>query len=100
MHYAKLLFLRCIALRIYFFHVTERDEYVPDREGIEQPDLAAVEKAAIEGASALIAEAVKKGIRDYQGRIEVDDERGEQVFALTFACPIQIEVVPAPDRIG
>lgn len=81
-------------MSIYFFHITERDEFIPDPEGIEQPDLAAVEKAAVEGASALIAEAVKKGQRDYRGRFDVEDEHGEKVLTLTFACPIDIEATP------
>jgi hypothetical protein len=80
-------------LAIYYFHITEGDEFIPDPEGIEQADLAAVHKAAIEAASALIAEAVKKGDRNYQGRFDVRNEHGEQVLTLTFACPIHIEVV-------
>ena len=80
------------ALAIYFFHITEGDEFIPDPEGIEQTDLAAVQKAAIDGASALIAEAVTKGERNYRGRFNVEDEHGEKVLTLTFACPIQIEM--------
>lgn len=81
-------------MSIYFFHITEGTEFFSDEEGIEQPDLAAVRKAAIEGASALIAEAVRNGERDYRGQLDVKDEHGEKVLTLTFACPVQIEVAP------
>jgi hypothetical protein len=82
-------------LAIYYFHITEGDEFIPDPEGIEQADLAAVHKSSVEAASALIAEAVKKGNRDYRGQLDVQNEHGEQVLTLTFACPIHI-VVTSP----
>lgn len=84
-------------MAIYFFHVTEGDEFIPDPEGIEQIDLAAVQKAAIEGVGALIAEAVTKGERNYRGRFDVEDEHGVKVLTLTFACPIQIEITTLAD---
>ncbi len=86
------------AMPTYFFHITERNEFNPDRVGLEHADLAAIEKAAIEGASALIGEAVKKGEHDYRGRFDVEDERGEKVLTLTFACSIEIEVTPPCDE--
>ena len=54
----------------------------------------------MEGASALIAEAVRKGKRDYRGRFDVEDEYGDEVLTLTFACPIQIEMTPLPGERG
>jgi hypothetical protein len=83
-------------LAIYFFHLTEGDAFTPDWDGVERPDLAAVEDLAIETAADLIAEAVKQGTCDYSGRFDVENERGEQVLALTFACPIEITVVSDP----
>jgi hypothetical protein len=82
-------------LPIYYFHITEGDEFIPDPQGIEQAGLASVHKSAVEAASALIAEAVKKGERDYRGQIDVRNEHGEQVLTLTFACPIHI-VITSP----
>jgi hypothetical protein len=35
-------------LAIYYFHITEGNEFIPDPEGIEQADLAAVRKAAVD----------------------------------------------------
>lgn len=77
---------------IYFLHLTEGDEYTPDPEGIERRDIAAVQKAAIEAASDLIADAAKKGDYDYRGRLDVEDAHGSSVLTLTFACSVQIEV--------
>jgi len=73
-------------------HMTEGDEFIPDLEGIELPNIAAIQKAAIAGASGLIAEAVKQGRRDYSGRFDVEDEHGQKLLTLTFACPIHIEL--------
>ena len=79
---------------LFFLHIIEGDEFIPDPEGIDRPDLAAVQKAALDGASALIADAVRKGERDYRGRLDVEDEHGNKVLTLTFACPVQIEAIP------
>lgn len=81
-------------MTIYFFNIIEGNEYISDLEGIDCSDLAAVQKAAIAGASGLIAEAVKKGEQDYRGRFEVADERGATVLSLAFACPITIKIIP------
>lgn len=85
---------------IYFFHITEGEEIIPDLEGIEQPDLAAVQVVAVTSASDLIADAVKRGERNYQGRFDVEDEQGRRVLTLKFACPIQFETtVPLPEAV-
>ncbi len=59
---------------LHFLHIREGGDFIPDLEGIERGDLAAVERATIESANALIAEEVKRGRRDYRGRFEVEDE--------------------------
>ncbi len=82
---------------IYFFHITEGDQVIADPEGIDRPDIAAVQKTAIESAHSLISEAVRSGDRSYQGRFDVVDEHGNPVLTLTFACPIQIEMTLLPE---
>ena len=79
-------------MALYFLHITEGEEFIPDLEGIERHDFAAIRKAAIDGVNDLIADAVKNGDRDYRGRLDVEDEHGFKVLTLTFACPVQIEV--------
>jgi hypothetical protein len=88
------------ALAVYFFHVTQGDRFISDPEGIEQTDLAAVKKAAVEAANALIAEAIAKGERNYRGRFDVGDEHGEKVLSLKFACQTQVEIQPLTDNGG
>lgn len=80
----------CVPL--YFLHFTEGDEFFPDPEGIERRDLEAIQRAAIQGVNDLIADAVKTGKRDYKGRLDVENEQGEGVLTVTFACPVHIEV--------
>jgi hypothetical protein len=77
---------------IYYFHVTEGSEVFPALEGVEHSDLAAVQKSAFEGASGLIAEAVKRGELAYHGSVDVDDRHGRRVLTLRFGCPIQLEI--------
>lgn len=58
-----------------FLHVTEGEELTPDLEGVDRADACAAQKAAIDGVSELIAEAVKMGERNYKGRIDAEDEQ-------------------------
>lgn len=82
---------------IYFFHITEGEEYIPDPQGLEQPNLAAAQQEASYSASGLIAEAVRAGVCDYQGRLDVENERGEKVFTMMYACSVHTEVIaPSP----
>jgi hypothetical protein len=77
---------------IYFFHTKEGDQVINDPEGIERPHMAAVQKAAIQWASSLIAEAVGNGDANYHCRINVEDESGRSVMTVTFASHVQIEI--------
>lgn len=81
---------------IFFLHVTEGEEFTPDLEGVDRADACAAQKAAIDGVSELIAEAVKMGERNYKGRIDAQDEQGTVLFTLTFASLIHIELI-SPD---
>jgi hypothetical protein len=74
----------------YFFHLNEGGETVLDHEGTDLPDLASVEALAMKIIGALVAEAVTKGQRDYEGQIVVEDEHGQSVLTLTASCPVQI----------
>ncbi|WP_380872420.1 hypothetical protein ACFB49_33570 [Sphingomonas sp. DBB INV C78] len=82
-------------MAMFFFHLTEGDEVIPDTEGLDRADLAAVEKEAVAGASALVAEAVQNGETDYWGRLDVENVSGERLLSLTFACSIHIDNVRA-----
>jgi hypothetical protein len=80
---------------IYFLHLTEEQQVIADTEGIQLPDVAAVEQAAIRSARDLIAEAVRMGDRNYKGRLDAKNEHGTQVLTLRFDCTVQIDVVRA-----
>ena len=82
-------------MALYFIHLTEGDEFIVDLEGIERADDAAIQQAAMEGVSGLVSDAVKNGVRDYQGRLNVEDEFGANVLTLTFACPVQVDATRA-----
>jgi hypothetical protein len=78
----------------YFLHLTEGTQVSADTEGIQLPDLAAMEKVAFCSARDLIAEAVRMGEHNYQGHLDVDDEHGDRVLTLRFSCTIHMDVVP------
>jgi hypothetical protein len=84
--------MRSPAVPVYFFHIVEGDELIRDPEGVEQPDAAAARQAAIDGASALVTDAVKRGERSYGGRLDVEDERGGLVLTVAFRCDVNVEV--------
>ena len=42
---------------------------------------------------------MKKGIRYYQGRLNVRDDHAEQVLTLTFSCQIHIAVILPLDDV-
>lgn len=80
----------------YFFHLTEGDKVISDLDGLDLPDLRAAESVALKSIGELVAEAVAKGERNYQGTIHVEDDRGRNLLTLNFACPVIIEGAPAP----
>jgi hypothetical protein len=75
----------------YFFHVID-DLVALDGEGVELPDIKAVELKAVLGAQELIAEEVRvRGRVPLYHRIEVTDERGEVVVTVPFKDVVRIE---------
>lgn len=74
----------------YFFHLTEGSRITRDMDGTDLPTLGAAQQAALEAIGQLVAEAVSKGDRDYQGSIQIDDNQGEKVLTLSFSCPVSI----------
>jgi len=61
---------------LYFFHVRDGDDLIPDQVGIELPDFA----AALSEARAAIRELVSEALRNAQGvqrlEIEINDGSG------------------------
>jgi hypothetical protein len=73
----------------FFFHVV--DELVSrDDEGIELPDVNAARRAALAGARSMICDQVKTGRITFR-RVEVENEEGEPLLALSFGDAVTIE---------
>ena len=73
----------------YFFHVYD-DIIAQDEEGLELPDLAAARLNALIGARDLITEQVRHGYIVLSHWIDVVDEQGEKVLAVTFRDAVDI----------
>ena len=74
-----------------FFHLRETGGYIPDEEGIELPDLAAVRAAAVEGARSTIAHEATGGRLPLATVMEVEDEGGVRLFDLPFRDTVVLD---------
>ncbi len=74
----------------FFFHVID-DVVVKDEDGLELADAQAARAAALAGARAMMCDQIMRGRLSLHHRIEVEDERGSPVLALTFGDAVQIE---------
>lgn len=81
---------------VYYFHLVEGDQVILDPDGIMLADLAAAQKAALDGVRSLVADAVMHGKQDYRGSLNVEDEFGVKLFTVDFSCPIHIEAALLP----
>ena len=72
------------------FHVIN-DIDAPDDEGLELDNLAVAHLKAIDFARDLAAAAVRQGRLDLKHRIDVEDETGKVLAAVTFADAVEIK---------
>ena len=78
---------------LYFIHFTSADDRYEDLEGIDLPDDEAARNYAIQDARYLMDKGFA-GSSDWPGwRVEVVDETGQQLLALTF---VEIEARQRP----
>ena len=68
----------------YYFHIHDSHGLVPDDEGRELPDLETVRGQALRGARSIISDDVMQGYIDMERRIEVTDDAGALVLAISF----------------
>lgn len=73
----------------YFMHVIS-EGYTRDEEGVELPDLDALREHALEGARGLVCEQIHSGYLNLDDRIEVEDENGAPVLAISFREAFEI----------
>ncbi len=71
-------------MALYFFHLHECGTVALDEDGIERPDLAAVQATALESAREVMCAEVKEGRLCLSCYIEVKDEAGAVVHTLPF----------------
>ena len=69
----------------YHFHLHVAEGPLADEEGQLFDGVEAAREEAIRGARSLVAEDVLNGRLDLEGRVEVADEDGRLLFAVSFA---------------
>jgi hypothetical protein len=74
----------------YYFHIYD-DIDVRDEDGIDFPDLASAERAALDGAREMMCGQVMDGRLNLRHRVEIEDEAGERLMVLPFSDAIRIE---------
>jgi hypothetical protein len=74
----------------YFFHLYN-DADVMDDEGVDLPDLDAARANAVKEAREIMAETVAEGRINFSHRIDIADESGAVLAAVTFAEAVRIE---------
>jgi hypothetical protein len=57
---------------------------MPDREGVELPDVAAAKMVAVQTACAIISQNVSEVLERGEWQMAVSDEQGLALFSLTF----------------
>lgn len=74
----------------YFFHLREREDHVPDEEGIELADLDAADRLAVRGTRELLASAVLRGELPLSHTLEIADQRGDVLRTVSFAAAVTL----------
>ena len=72
----------------YYFHIREGGEFEEDLEGIELPNIAAVQDEALKSAREIVAHLIIRGERIDEKRFEVEDEKGDIVLVMPFRLAI------------
>ena len=73
----------------YFMHVIS-EGLTRDEEGVMLQDLEAARDYALEGARGLVCEQIHNGYLNLDDRIEVEDEGGRRLFAVSFREAFEI----------
>lgn len=79
----------------FYFTVYDRSRKVPDREGTECEDLASAKLEAVTSAKELAKQAIDNDVAPGTICVEILNERGEIVSALTVQEVIDHPISPA-----
>ena len=85
---------RFCAVPVYYFHVCDGAGFCEDPEGVNLPDDETARKEAVRGARALMVEELQRGELNLASFIEVEDERGNHLFTVTFEEVVEIRRKP------
>jgi hypothetical protein len=70
---------------LYFFHIKEGDEVLPDMEGVDHPDLEAARAEAIEAIRQIVSDAVRFGSPlGLDRELHVEDDAGDTLLKFIF----------------
>lgn len=67
----------------FFFHIIDAGGIIPDEEGTECPNLLAAQAEAKSSARDLARQAIRRGASPSSICVEIHDQRGKVVSALT-----------------
>ena len=70
----------------YYLHLRDHIDETLDPEGVELPDMNAVEKTVLDAARDVLSSELKgKGVVDLRYRIDAEKSGGEVVHSLAFS---------------
>jgi hypothetical protein len=67
---------------LYYFHLADGDDYIPDELGQDLPDLQAARLNALKAAGQMIAEELASGRERLHLTIFIEDKAGERLMSL------------------
>ena len=75
----------------FYFHVCDGTDFIEDEEGRDLADVATACSEAVKGARSIMADDLQRGQLDLSSFIEVEDERDELLFTLTFSEAVDLK---------
>ncbi len=74
----------------YYFHIRDGEDFLPDEEGVELPNLKAAHREAILSARGIIAEKILHGEVVDGEVIEITDEEGGILDAVAMRSVVRM----------
>jgi len=81
-----------MAMPIYYLHLRNGDQVIPDLEGVDLPDLATAKDEALHSARELMSFEVIRGELNLDQSIEIQESGGECVCRIGFADALSLRV--------
>jgi hypothetical protein len=82
----------------FFFHVCNGDGYTSDDEGIDLAGQTAARGIAIDSVRSMVAEDVRRGIIDLDGRILIRDLSGNDLLTVEFGEAFELRIPSVRNR--